>query len=254
VDPASLVVPARFNGPPGSGNGGYVAGLLAGLLPTPLPASDHATLGILVAKPGQPVRVTLREPPPLEMPLLVSLGDEGQVVASFGGAVVVTAEPGAFETEQVAPVTFDVAAEAEHRYAGPTAHPFPGCFVCGPDRPDGDGMGLNPGRVAADADSPVATTWVPDASLAADDGLVAEPFVWAALDCPSGWAGDLAARPMVLGRITAAVHARPGVGDRCVVVARRLGGKGRKAFTASTAYDGDGRVLGRAEATWIALR
>ena len=232
-----LVVPARFNGPPGSANGGYVAGLLAGVIG------------------AQPVRVTLREPPPLETELHVGAGDaDGQVVASFGRAVVVTAEPGAFETEPVAPVTFDVAAGAEQGYAGLRAHPFPGCFVCGPDRSAGDGMGLRPGRVGTGIDAPVATTWVPDASLAADDGLVGEPLVWAALDCPSGWAGDLADRPMVLGRITAAVHARPEVGDRCVVVAARLGGEGRKTFTASTAYDGDGRVLGRAEATWIALR
>ena len=259
VTAASLVVPARFNGPPGSANGGYVAGLLAAYVPrfpaaTP-PAADHAVMGILVPQPRPPVRVTLREPPPLGTVLLVAAGDtDGQVVASFGGAVVATAEPGGFETEPVPPVSFDVAAQAEHRYAGLRSHPFPACFVCGPDRPAADGMGLRPGRVGTAAVAPVATTWVPDSSLAAGDGLVGEPFVWAALDCPSGWAGDLEDRPMVLGRITAAVHARPVVGDRCVVVAARLGGEGRKAFTASTAYDGDGRVLGRAEATWIALR
>jgi hypothetical protein len=59
---------------------------------------------------------------------------------------------------------------------------------------------------------------------------------------------------MVLGRITAAVHASPHVGDRCVVVGRVLGTDGRKTFTASTAYDSDGRVLGHAESTWIAVR
>jgi len=254
VTAASLVVPARFNGPPGSANGGYVAGLLAAHVPPKDLPGDHAVV-VVVPERGQAVRVTLREPPPLGTVLLVAAGDtDGQVVASFGGAVVATAEPGGFETEPVPPVSFEVAAQAEHRYAGLTTHPFPACFVCGPDRPAADGMGLRPGRVGTGADAAVATTWVPDSSLAAGDGLVGEPFVWAALDCPSGWAGDLEDRPMVLGRITAAVHARPVTGDRCVVVASRLGGEGRKAFTASTAYDGDGRVLGRAEATWIALR
>ncbi len=59
---------------------------------------------------------------------------------------------------------------------------------------------------------------------------------------------------MVLGRMTAAVDASPVVGDPYVVVGRHLRDDGRKTFTASTAYDGDGRVLGRAEAVWIALR
>ena len=231
----SLVVPARFNGPPDSANGGYVAGLLA------------ARVGGAYA-----VTVTLREPPPLKVPLHLQHDDEGRLVASFGGAVIATAEPGELLHDQVDPVTLGSAAEAEERYAGLRSHPFPTCFACGPERPDGDGLGLRPGRVADD--DRVACTWTPDASLADHDGLVAEPLVWAALDCPSGWASDLEARPMVLGRITAAVDERPPAGDRCVIVARVRDQEGRKTFTASTAYDPDGRVLGRAEATWIALR
>lgn len=246
---ASLVVPARFNGPPGSGNGGFVAGLLAAHVARLLPAY----------RIGDPVRVTLREPPPLETPLQVT-AEDGRVVATFGGALVADAQLGGLSerselgSEPVAPVAFDVAADAEQRYGGLRAHPFPGCFVCGTERPGGDGMGLRPGRVGAAGEGLVATTWVPDASLADADGQVGEPFLWAALDCPGGWASDLVARPMVLGRITVRVHARPYAGDRCVVVGRLLRAEGRKTFTASAAYDGDGRALGQAEATWIATR
>lgn len=231
----TLVVPPRFNGPPESANGGYVAGLLA------------ARIGGAYA-----VTVTLREPPPLKVPLHLQHDDAGRLVASFGGAVIATAEAGELEHEQVDSVSLGVAREAEERYAGLRAHPFPTCFACGPKRPEHDGLGLRPGRV--EDDDRVACTWTPDPTLADHDGLVAEPLVWAALDCPSGWASDLAARPMVLGRITAAVDARPRAGDRCVIVARVRAEDGRKTFTASTAYDPDGRVLGRAEATWIALR
>ena len=103
-------------------------------------------------------------------------------------------------------------------------------------------------------DLSIATTWVPHPSLAGPDGSVPPELVWAALDCPGGWSSDLVARPMVLGRMTAAVQARPAVGERCVVVGRVLGTAGRKTFTASTAYDSDRRVLGHAESTWIALR
>lgn len=232
---ASLVVPARFNGPPGSANGGYFAGLLA------------ARVGGAYA-----VTVTLREPPPLNVALHVQLDDHHRLVATFGGAVIATAEPGELAHEQVDPVSLDLAAAAEARYAGSRSHPFPTCFACGPGREEPDGLGLRPGRVTDD--DRVACTWAPDPSLADHDGLVAEPLVWSALDCPSGWASDLEARPMVLGRITAAVDERPRAGDRCVVVARVLAEEGRKTYTASTAYDPDGRVLGRAEATWIALR
>jgi len=237
TDAVSLVVPSRFAGPPGSANGGWVAGRLA----------------VLSGLPGA-VQVTLRHPPPLELDLDVRTDEDGTVTASFGGAVLVAAEPGCLQTEPVPPVPFDVAALAESGYAGLAAHPFPGCFVCGTDRPAGDGIGLRPGRVGSAPSDPVATTWVPDPSLAAEDDLVAAHFVWAALDCPGGWSSDLVARPMVLGRITAAVHARPEVGEQCVVVGRLLRVDGRKTFTASTAYDRDGRVLGQAEATWITPR
>ena len=241
----SLTVAPRFNGPPGSGNGGYVAGLLAAHVARLLPAY----------RPGDPVQVTLREPPPLGIPLQVAAAD-GRVEATFGGALVADAEPGELGAHLVGPVALDAATDAEQRYGGLRAHPFPGCFVCGTDRPDGDGMDLRPGRIGGPpgAEELVATTWVPDASLADADGLVGEAFVWAALDCPGGWASDLTARPMVLGRITVRVHARPYVGDPCVVVGRLLGAGGRKTFTTTTAYDGDGRALGQAEATWFATR
>jgi hypothetical protein len=230
-----LVVPARFNGPPDSGNGGYVAGRLAVLLPS-----------------ARAVQVTLRQPPPLEVPLEVRAAGGGLEAVRDGG-VVAAAEPADLTTDPLPPVPFESAVAAQERYAGLTAHPFPTCFVCGTERVGGDGMHLRPGRVDA-ADGPVATTWVPDASLVDESGAIPAAMVWAAMDCPGGWASDIEARPMVLGRVTAAVHAVPQVGERCVVVGQVRGGEGRKTFTASTAYDEDGRVLGHAESVWIEVR
>jgi hypothetical protein len=237
---STLVVPGRFCGPPDTGNGGYTAGLLAAGLA------------------AGPVRVTLRQPPPLESPMVLTT--DGDVVsATFGGAVIATAEHAELVADLVEPVPFATARAAQSHYPGLVGHPFPGCFVCGPTRlpggPDG-GLGLHPGPVGdygPGGDGWVATSWVPDASLADDDGWIGPEIVWAALDCPGGWANDLGQRPMVLARITASVDAVPEVGDRCVVVGRRLGADGRKSFTASTAYDTDGRILGHAESTWIAV-
>jgi hypothetical protein len=233
--PAALQIDARFAGPPGSANGGYTAGRLASLLP-----------------PGVVAEVTLRQPPPLETRLGVTVSGD-RVTLRFGGVVIADAVVAALTDDLVAPVPFDVAAEAMSSYAGFDQHPFPGCFACGTDRPPPDGLGLRPGRVPGRPDC-VATTWVPEPSVSSeDDGAALVEAVWAALDCPGGWSADLVGRPLVLGRMTAAVDARPAAGEPCVVVGRWLGAERRKTFTASTMYDADGRVLGRALATWIAL-
>ncbi len=229
-----LQIDARFAGPPGSANGGYTAGRLATLLPA-----------------GSVVEVTLRQPPPLDTYLDVVVAND-RATLTFGGAVIADAVVARFTEEVVDPVRFAAATEAMSTYAGYDQHPFPGCFACGTDRPPPDGLGLRPGRVPDRPDC-VATTWVPDASLASLDGAALVEAVWAALDCPGGWSADLVGRPMVLGRMTAAVDALPQAGDPCVVMGRWLGAERRKTFTASTLYDADGRVLGRAQATWIAL-
>jgi hypothetical protein len=239
TDAISLVVPSRFAGPPGSANGGWVSGRLAEL----------SGLGSL----GRAVEVTLRHPPPLEVDLDVRTVDDALTTLGFGGAVIAEARAAELTGELVGPVDLTSAQAAMAGYAGAAHHPFPGCFVCGTDRPAPDGLGLRPGRLPDRPDT-VATAWLPDASLAGADGVLPPAMVWAALDCPGGWSSDLVGRPMVLGRITAAVDALPAAGDRCVVVGRHLRDEGRKTFTVSTAYDGDGRVLGRAEALWIALR
>jgi hypothetical protein len=232
--PVPLSIPSRFCGPSRSANGGYVAGRLAALVGG-----------------TRPVEVTLRRPPPLDTRLDATARD-GAVVLTLGDALLAEARPGQLPGEVVDPVPFDVAAAAMSAYSGLVQHPFPSCFACGTDRPAPEGLGLRPGPVPGRPDT-VATTWVPAEGLAEQPGAVPPEMVWAALDCPGGWSADLAGRPMMLGRMTATVHAVPATGERCVVVGRLLGRQGRKAFTASTAYDADGRVLGHAGATWIAV-
>jgi hypothetical protein len=100
-----------------------------------------------------------------------------------------------------------------------------------------------PGRVAENA---TAAPW----TVPAD---VSPATVWAALDCPGGWAVITAGRPYVLGRIAAQVHRVPAPGDRCVVVGALASAEGRKALVHTTLYGPDGVELARARATWIAL-
>jgi len=171
--------------------------------------------------------------------------------ASGAGASGVVAEAIAVAAETldqatVDPVRPDEARAAEATYRGLSNHPFPGCFVCGPENTEG--LRLRPGPLN---DGRTACTWHPATDLAGEDGLVDPVFLWAALDCPGGWAIDLEGRPSVLGQMSACIDARPPAGEACVVVGRMLAENGRKTHTAATLYDSDGRVLARAQHTWL---
>ncbi len=224
-------MPARFCGPPHSANGGYTCGVLAQRLPQPA------------------ARVTLHQPPPLDTAMSVVAHEDG-LRATFGGAVLAAAEPAELDLEPIEPVSWPEASAAARTYGGLHAHPFPTCFVCGTARQAPDALGLRPGMLA-NRPGTTAAAWRPDPALDRGDGHVGAEVIWAALDCPGGWTLDLTGRPAVLGRMTAQVDALPVVGDACVVMGRMLGKERRKSFTATTLYDGDGRVLARAHAVWI---
>ncbi|MBK5306061.1 MAG: hypothetical protein JJD92_05175 [Frankiaceae bacterium] len=214
-----LRIDGRYTGPPTSANGGVSCGLLIAFVDAPA------------------VEVTLRRPPPLDVDLRVAGGD-----LYDGEQLVASARPGAVELEPHPPVTVAQALAAEASYAGLTAHPFPGCFVCGTDRAAPDGLGLRPGPVAPGT---VATTWTP----MTDDAFL----VWAALDCPGGWAEDVPGRPLVLGRMTLELHALPAVGAPHVVIGWVIGREGRKTFSGTALYDAGGTLLALAQQTWFAV-
>jgi hypothetical protein len=150
--------------------------------------------------------------------------------------------------ELVEPVSYDEAVAAAEDYAGLSGHPFPTCFVCGPDHPSG--LHIFPGPVPGRKDV-VAAPWTP-----APD-TVGPEFVWAALDCPGGWsAGDLAGRPVVLGRMSVEMPEDQEpltAGGRYVVLGRHLRTEGRKTFTVSALYGPTGEPVASAEAVWIAV-
>ncbi|MCI4062473.1 hypothetical protein MRQ36_07830 [Micromonospora sp. R77] len=215
-----MLIESRFAGPPGSGNGGWSAGVFAAAL------DDRG-----------PVEVTLRRPPPLETPLTVVDGE----VHDPGGAVVAQVRRVEPFRAVVPPVDRATAEAASVAYPGLVDHPFPGCYVCGPENPHG--LRIFPGRL-------------PDGRTAAPFDApdpVAPATVWAALDCPGGWAVIAPGRPYVLGRIAAVVAALPEPGDACVVTGATVGGAGRKAEVHSSLYGPTGTLLGWARATWIAL-
>ncbi|WP_370617980.1 hypothetical protein [Mumia sp. Pv 4-285] len=229
----------QFNGPDSSGNGGYVAGLVAGPV-----ATVHS---------GAAVTSTLRQPPPLDVPLDLTY-DDGRSVLGDGETVVAEAVVASFDVGPAPFVPRELARKGLDAYEGLQAHPFPHCFTCGTARAAGDGLRVFTGPVD-DAAFPetVAALWAADEAFGDHDGLLAPEVVWAAIDCPGGWAAHIDATPMVLGRMTGQVLAPVRVGVEHVTVGTLRSVDGRKHRTATALYSLDGTLVARAEQTWIAI-
>ena len=227
-----VVISRRFRGPPESGNGGYTCGVVAALV-------------------GGPAEVTLRRPPPLDRPLDVHRLDGGSVAVLDGDTLVAEGAPASVEIEVPEPVTFEEAVTAAKSYLGFRHHPFPTCFVCGPKRAEGDGLRIFPGWVADR--NIVAAPWTPDASVADEDGQVRPEIVWAALDCPSGFAVITPETVAVLGRLAVKLVAPVQPGKRCVAIGWPLGEEGRKMYSGTALFGEGGDLRAFARATWVRI-
>lgn len=229
-----IVIDPRFCGPPTSGNGGYVCGLLASFI-------DNGT-----------TEVTLRRPPPLQRPLTVERCGEGDASLRDGELTVAEARGASLDLDLPAPPTCAEAEEAATRYFGFVRHTFPTCFVCGPERAPADGMRIFAGPVAGR--DIVAAPWIPDASLADERGFVRPEFLWAALDCPGAFA-VIGPTPtaIVLGRLTGHVDPRVRAGEPCIVIGWAVDRSGRKFYSGTALFSGSGELRGSAKATWIEI-
>ena len=221
-----IIIDARHNGPPGTGNGGWTAGLIWTRLPRPR---------------AEVAEVTLRKPPPLEIPIQVIDAAAGIQIIDPKGEIIATARHREADIPAVPGVAADEAREASKRYPGHGQHHFPTCFVCGPQRPDG--LRIFPGLVGEGRTAAIFE--VPD--------MVDTPTVWASLDCPGGWTVIESDSPWVLGRIAAIVDELPEPRDECVVVGQVISRHGRRAIVRTSLYAPLGGLLARAEATWIKI-
>jgi hypothetical protein len=140
-------------------------------------------------------------------------------------------------------------------------HNLPRCFVCGPAPAHGDGLRILAGPLSTRPDlksGTIAATWVAYSDLTSEDGAVASEFVWAALDCPTGYAalgarhlGMTGVETILLGRMSARIEKRPRLGDPCIIVAWPTDKDGRKQFASSALLSSDGEFLAVAQATWL---
>src|SRR4029077_20072653 len=154
-----VTIDPRFRGPPDSANGGYACAMLAQFV-------------------EGPAEVTLRRPPPLGRPLVAREQDD-EILLSDGAAIVASARSSAIDATVPEPVGIETARRASARYGWLEDHPYPTCFVCGPEREAGDGLRIFPGPLE---DRPLhAAPWVPERELVGVGGSVRDEFVWAAL-------------------------------------------------------------------------
>lgn len=233
---SSVRIARRFCGPPDSGNGGYSSGTLASLLPGAC-------------------ECTLRKPIPLERDLQTEVSDRTARLLD-GAELIIEAVPAKIDLEQSVAAPFDQAKRASSTSPAFADHPFPTCFTCGPERKAGDGLRIFPGKLpgADDSASVFAAPWIPDASLT-NGGVVVRPeFVWAAMDCPTGfaagfpWKGTLVTGRLAVEQTTPVYPERP-----YVVMSWSIGSEGRKHHAGAALYDSGGEVCAKARATWIKL-
>jgi hypothetical protein len=230
----TLVIDPRFNGPPDCGNGGYGSGLIAGLI-------------------GEQVRIRLQRPLPLGVELRIhrvtseAWQDQWHVLHDY--EVIATAYKTTVVMDVPNPPSYLDALAASKHYAGFHGHPYPTCFVCGPDRQRGDGLRIFatavPGREI------VAAPWMPDASLVDQNGKVRPEFVWAALDCPGYFATVPLGRPALLGELAVHVSRLVHVDEPCVVTGWKISVEGRKYRAGTALFDEDGELCAIGQATWI---
>lgn len=227
-----FTIGARFNGPPTTANGGYACGVFAQFI-------------------SGPAAVRLRQPPPLDTPL-VATTDGDRVHITSGGTLIAEAEPARHdfaEPPQRPSLAEALDAARRHPWRG-VRHLLSDCFVCGPER--ADGLGVTPGPLDG-AEELTAAPFVPGPGFATG-GVVDPAVVWAALDCPSFPADALrVGRVALLGTLEARLNRDVLVGERLAVVGWTRSLNGRKLQSASAVVAEDGSVVAQALATWIAM-
>ncbi|PJZ55680.1 hypothetical protein [Leptospira barantonii] len=176
----SIEINEKYNGPPKSGNGGYVAGITANRI------ENNAVV------------IKIRAPAPLNETLYYSRDPSGsgiKLLSKGTNSVIADAKEDSefyMDVPELNSSSLEGIQNPEQEYLGFHKHPFPTCFVCGPNRNHKDGMRIFPAKIS----DQVGFThlhgafWNPWKDLSGTDGKIRDEIVWAALDCPGGFAAS----------------------------------------------------------------
>ncbi len=238
----SIRVPGWFQGPTGSGQGGWTAAQLIGIA-------------------GQPSTIAFRAPIPLDTDLrVVSDRDHHAVVDMTGPEDVVVMEATSWDPDfpETEPVSLDVARIGRSRFARTNDdHPVPHCFSCGLQP---DAMKVHPGELD---DGRFATDWRAPAWAvnreAPPEEVVASGAIWAALDCTAALYacthGGLRTAFTVQLAVEMLEPIRPD--EHYALVGWSGHGApewdGRKRTAASAAFSEDGTCVARSTSFWVSV-
>ena len=243
-----VVVPEKFRGPPTSGNGGYVSGLLAQLL----------------TQTAQPTaaEVTLRSPVPLDHPLTV-VRDADALRVLDADKLIAEARLSELELSVPEPPTYEEALAAQSGslalrvgphpiLAGERLGVHPICFCCGAELAHDAGLHVYaapvPGRDL------VAAAWRAPAAFADEASNLPPAILGAALDCPGEFAWYVKGlRFALLGRMTLRIDKPVCAGERCVISGWTIGEEGRKRFAGTALFDAQGDLCALARSVWISF-
>jgi hypothetical protein len=241
VTTPTVRIGGRFQGPTGSGQGGWTAQRFAAHI------DDH-------------VSMALRAPVPLERDLDVVRDDEHDrwLLIDRTGVAPVTimiAHHWHPHFPDTTPVSIEEARAARSRFAPPDGeHPVPFCFSCGIQH---DSMRVHAGALD---DGRYASDWtVPDWAVG-PDGTVDPGVLWAAIDCTAAWyvCTSRGSRPALTAQYAVEVlqPIEPGATYALVGWAgdHPADWDGRKRHAASTAFAADGTCVARSTSFWIAPR
>lgn len=223
----ALRIPAGWNGPARSANGGIAAGSVA-------------------ARFDGPVTVRLHAPPPLDTDLTARRDGDVLEVHGPDGTHLLTGRPATAPVVAVPEVDGE---QVGHGAPFPD-HPAAACVVCGPTRTDG--LGVLPAPVAGHP-AVLATWWTPP-DWAVRDGALRDELLWGVLDCPGALAVMHASDEPVfaaLGEVTGELRAPVRAGERVLVVGAQLDRDGRKCHVATAVLGPEGDV--RAHTTQLCL-
>ena len=233
----TFTIPKQFCGPPSSSNGGYFCGVVASFF-------DYA------------VEVRLKSPPPLDTPMQIRRDESlSQVFADDTLVAQVRRleeplEPAPFLPVESAKLCSEIGLEGSL-----INHPFPTCFVCGPQRDDGEGMRIftGPGQ-----DTKLyAARWHTHRAWSSNGVDIDPKYIWSALDCPSSgpaFATSVQAESdiaYVLGTLSLKVSEKPKVNENYSIVCATDEKHERLYRTRVSLYADDATLLATGAAVWI---
>jgi len=236
---SEVVVARQFCGPPNSGNGGYVSGLLA----QSIEGAATAVLRAII---------------PLDTPLTLTGDAAAATLSGQDGALIGEAKASPADTLPTppAPPTFEQAQAAGKRYFAFSQRFHPICFTCGPERAEGDGARVFVGPIEGAPAGHVAGVWSAAPGFCGPDGLARPEIVWAALDCPGSiaWVELKGQGGGLLGTMTAEILRRPAQDEPVIITAWPIDQDGRKQFAGVAMFSRDGELMARAHQVWISMK